>query len=724
MHTLPAVSLCQRRWSFAALALALVAIAALVSSPLASARPTDIAHAPAHGIVAQTDGLTSLALTDTNIAFSAAELNAYDAWEPSDAVWASTHVVAVFASGSASYTVNGGAPVVLASGVASPEVVLSQGVNAAESTTTIVVTHVSGQVSTVYTVRVYRHAWAAGTPVSATVDGVPLTLIPDTSTSAVRGWHATVPYSTTRVVWHWQGVGSGRLTTDCGSSSLSLTVPVDATCGYDLSVGNNGHGMNYRAFAANDDFQSYYGINIIREGPLSPSTVSSLTLADSNISLSDSSSEMYAFNAWEPSDAVWASTHVVAVFASGSASYTVNGGAPVVLASGVASPEVVLSQGVNAAESTTTIVVTHVSGQVSTVYTVRVYRHAWAAGTPVSATVDGVPLTLIPDTSTSAVRGWHATVPYSTTRVVWHWQGVGSGRLTTDCGSSSLSLTVPVDATCGYDLSVGNNGHGMNYRAFAANDDFQSYYGINIIRASQFAEVPSIDLGGDGVSDDAVPSGSTMEAVAELTGTPTPTATYQWQEADAVSEVTLRGMLATPSIGTQSVVWTDISGANARTFTPTAAQVGKYVRVKITASNGVSEPQVNTSTPRRVVAGAATPQEQPQEQPRSPDPVSPGNSSPLTPPVFSPAPGIALGEARGEAALAPAVPAAGADLLRGANIWVRQSSKVEYVLPLPNGLKLVDGKLVASKPGTYKVKIKVKRANGTVKIRKITVKVG
>jgi hypothetical protein len=211
-----------------------------------------------------------------------------------------------------------------------------------------------------------------------------------------------------------------------------------------------------------------------------------------------------------------------------------------------------------------------------------------------------------------------------------------------------------------------------------------------------------------------------MEAVAELTGTPTPTATYQWQEADAASEATLRGILARPSIGTQSLVWTDISGANARTFTPTAAQVGKYVRVKITASNGVSEPQVNASTPRRVVAGAATPQ----EQPRSPDPVSPGNSSPSTPPVFSPAPGITLGEARGEAALAPAVPAAGADLLRGANIWVRPSSKVEYVLPLPNGLKLVDGKLMASAPGTYKVKVKVKRKNGTSVVRTIKIKVG
>jgi hypothetical protein len=70
------------------------------------------------------------------------------------------------------------------------------------------------------------------------------------------------------------------------------------------------------------------------------------------------------------------------------------------------------------------------------------------------------------------------------------------------------------------------------------------------------------------------------------------------------------------------------------------------------------------------------------------------------------------------------VPAAGADLLRGANIWVRASSKVEYLADsLPAGLKLVNGKLVATVPGTYKVQVKVKRANGTTKLRTIKIKV-
>ena len=93
--------------------------------------------------------------------------------------------------------------------------------------------------------------------------------------------------------------------------------------------------------------------------------------------------------------------------------------------------------------------------------------------------------------------------------------------------------------------------------------------------------------------------------------------------------------------------------------------------------------------------------------------------------TYSPAKGITVGETRGEVILVAAQPAAGADLLRGANIWVRSTSRVEYLADeLPAGLKLVDGKLVASKPGTYKVKMKVKRKNGTSIVRTIKIKVG
>ena len=152
------------------------------------------------------------------------------------------------------------------------------------------------------------------------------------------------------------------------------------------------------------------------------------------------------------------------------------------------------------------------------------------------------------------------------------------------------------------------------------------------------------------------------------------------------------------------------SGASTSAYTVVAADAGRYLRVRVTGSNRVGELAVASEASTRV-----------------PSPVSPV-STPTTEtpaPVFSPAPGISVGETRGEAVLAAAVPAAGADLLRGAKIWVRPTSKTEFVAEsLPDGLKLVDGKLVATKPGAYTVKIKVKRANGTTVMRKIKIKVG
>jgi hypothetical protein len=347
---------------------------------------------------------------------------------------------------------------------------------------------------------------------------------------------------------------------------------------------------------------------------------------------------------------------------------------------------------------------------VSTSYTVRVYRHAWAAGTPVSVTAGGVPLVLTPVATTDVgERRWTVTVPYSTTRVDVRWQGYGSYRLQ-DCEWRYFPVDAPIDATCPKDLNVGTNGSWFGYRPYAVNEGYASSYNVDTIRASQFAAVASIDLDGSDVSDTTVPSGATMEAAVELTGVPAPTPAFTWQSSPT-------------GVGQ----WTDIDGANGRTFTPTTALVGKYVRVEITADNGFSEPQVSTSTPRQVLQGVApTPTPDLERTPGAASPAGSSSSAPSASPVlpFSPAPGITVGETRGEAILAAATPAAGADLLRGANIWVRPTSEVEYVLPLPSGLTLVDGKLVASKPGIYKVKLKVKRKNGTIKIRTIKIKVG
>lgn len=153
------------------------------------------------------------------------------------------------------------------------------------------------------------------------------------------------------------------------------------------------------------------------------------------------------------------------------------------------------------------------------------------------------------------------------------------------------------------------------------------------------------------------------------------------------------------------------SGAATSSYTVAAADAGRYLRVRVTGSNRNGSLATPSASSTRVPS------------PASSVVVTPPAETPA--PVFSPAPGITVGEKRGEAVLTAAVPAAGADLLRGANIWVRPSSKVEYVASaLPAGLKLVNGKLVATKPGTYQVTIKVKSEKGIIRMRTIKIKVG
>jgi hypothetical protein len=155
------------------------------------------------------------------------------------------------------------------------------------------------------------------------------------------------------------------------------------------------------------------------------------------------------------------------------------------------------------------------------------------------------------------------------------------------------------------------------------------------------------------------------------------------------------------------------TGADTNSYTVAAADAGRYLRVRVTGSNRVDSLETASDASIRVPT------------PASPVAAPVAEPSPEAPQVFSPAPGITVGETRGEAILDAATPAAGADLLRGANIWVRPTSKVEYIADaLPAGLKLVNGKLVASASGTYKVKMKVKRKNGTSIVRTIKIKVG
>ena len=92
--------------------------------------------------------------------------------------------------------------------------------------------------------------------------------------------------------------------------------------------------------------------------------------------------------------------------------------------------------------------------------------------------------------------------------------------------------------------------------------------------------------------------------------------------------------------------------------------------------------------------------------------------------VFSPAPGITVGATRGAVTLSVSARAACRDLVRGANIWVRSTSKVACLRPsLPAALSLRNGLVRAATPGAYPIKVRIKRANGTNVTRAITVTV-
>jgi hypothetical protein len=105
-------------------------------------------------------------------------------------------------------------------------------------------------------------------------------------------------------------------------------------------------------------------------------------------------------------------------------------------------------------------------------------------------------------------------------------------------------------------------------------------------------------------------------------------------------------------------------------------------------------------------------------------PVVPSMAPSVVPEVFSPAPGITVGATRGAVTLAASVRASCRDLVRGANIWVRSTSRVMCVQrSLPAGLSLQHGRLVSATPGTYPVEVRIKRANGTTLTRTITVTV-
>ena len=166
--------------------------------------------------------------------------------------------------------------------------------------------------------------------------------------------------------------------------------------------------------------------------------------------------------------------------------------------------------------------------------------------------------------------------------------------------------------------------------------------------------------------------------------------------------------------------WAAITDAdpNRSSLVVPAAYEGRYLRVQVIAYGDVtSEPAYSAVSARVTRRGASTPSETPRATPLQ-------ASSAAALQLFSPAPGITVGATRGAVTLAASVRAACRDLVRGAHIWVRPTSKVSCLKrSLPAALSLRNGLVQTATPGAYPIKVRIKRANGTTVTRAITVTV-
>jgi len=83
---------------------------------------------------------------------------------------------------------------------------------------------------------------------------------------------------------------------------------------------------------------------------------------------------------------------------------------------------------------------------------------------------------------------------------------------------------------------------------------------------------------------------STLTNAVTFSGVPTPTLTYQWKSCTSATDIN---------------TCSDISGATSATYTATAAAVGNYLRISVTATNGVGVDSTVLSEPTVIVAAIA-----------------------------------------------------------------------------------------------------------------------
>ena len=329
-----------------------------------------------------------------------------------------------------------------------------------------------------------------------------------------------------------------------------------------------------------------WNIGITRNAALTSAALSSLTLVDGSATgggvLLAASATPFLFTGL--ANAADDSISVNAVFVSGSASATVAVGsgsasAPVVLSSGVNAP-MPLSSGMN------TFVVSHVDGGVTTTYTLEVVRSWPISGYEIINAADrSVLLSKTGAAFNPAIQsGDTLVVGHAVDRVqvrMFYDQPTEASALPAVASvwlngtSSVVGFPASGEWTDPIPLSVG----GQNLGLWASIADWTRFnhtvWNIGITRASAFSSITSLSLPGVPAAGTPVPAGSPISVTpSEVTGSPTPTVTYDWEVAADMTfaSVTVVATTTTPS------------------WTPDNSVVDKFVRVKATADNGISTP--------------------------------------------------------------------------------------------------------------------------------------
>lgn len=527
--------------------------------------------------------ISALSLTDANVSLSDGTAPySFTGTAPSGST--ATHLTATFSTGTASYSVDGGSSVALTSGVASGSIPLNDGL------TTITVTHV-GTTTTTYTIYVKK----VRPLTDIEVEGATLSPAFD---PAVFSYTVTVPYTSTtaRIRANWDTTLDANVTglsycIDTGATGVTQT-PLDWATLTSLSVGGNYRNLivvtttpQGVAGGCTSGTPQRYTVNVIREDALSASTISALSLTDTNVSLSNGSVP-YSYTGTAQTGST--QTHVNATFTTGTASYSVDGAASIDLTSATPSAAIPLNDGL------TTITVTHV-GSTTTTYTIYVTKVRQLTGIEVEgATLDPA---FDPD-----VYSYSAVLPNATesTRVRARWDTTTDANATgfnycIDTGATGVDATTPDEWATIPSLSVGANYRNLLLQTNTpqgwvggCTSGFPQRYTVIITRASAFSTIGGVSTNAPAV-ETPIDAGTTITATPSgVTGTPTPTVTYDWEAADAPTDP-----------------FVVVATTTEPTWTPDNTVAGKYLRVTAEAKNGVSIDASTTSSVFGPIAGVA-----------------------------------------------------------------------------------------------------------------------